>query len=50
LLHALRYANGLVARVRRNFCAYRFAVRGDDADISEGAGGASVSIQRGLLG
>ena len=50
LLYTLLHANGLVARVRRNLGAYRFAVRGDDADISEGAGGASVSVQRGFLG
>ena len=46
LLYTLLHSNGLITRVRRNLCAYRFAVRGDDTDISEGAGGASVSIQQ----
>ncbi|KAJ8104801.1 hypothetical protein OPT61_g10559 [Boeremia exigua] len=42
LIYALLHANGLIGRVCGHFGAYRLAVRGDNAYISEGADSASV--------
>ena len=46
LFYAFLHTNGLVARIRRDFGAYCFAVGSDYADISEGATCVSVCVQR----